>query len=161
MTQIGSFATDGTGVANAQGLLGPDDSDKEVIASPDGRLLFAVNQGSNSIAVFRVHGDGSLTLVDGTAFSSGGTEPVSLSIDGSRLYVVNRGDEIQGQTGSIAPSITVFTIRQNGFLRQDCRGHDDAGCRSFAVAAIDLASVASGVSRHIHTAAAEQRDGSE
>ena len=47
-------ATGGTGVANPQGLLGPDDSDKEVIASPDGRLLFAVNQGSNSIAVFRV-----------------------------------------------------------------------------------------------------------
>ena len=51
VTEIGLFKTDGTGVANPQGLLGPDDSDKEVIASPDGRFVFAVNQGSNSVAV--------------------------------------------------------------------------------------------------------------
>ena len=119
LTQIGSFNTGGTGVANPQGLLGPDDSDKEVIASPDGRLLFAVNQGSNSIAVFRVHRDGSLGLVNNTAISSGGTEPVSLAIGDGRLYVVNRGDEVQGQAGTIAPTITVFNIRQNGVLTQD------------------------------------------
>jgi len=119
LTEIGSFKTDGTGVANPQGLLGPDDSDKEVIASPDGRLLFAVNQGSNSIAVFRVHRDGSLGLVNNTAISSGGTEPVSLAIGDGRLYVVNRGNEVQGQAGTIAPTITVFNIRQNGVLTQD------------------------------------------
>ena len=33
-----------------QGLLGPDDSDKEVIASSNGHNLYAVNQGSNSVA---------------------------------------------------------------------------------------------------------------
>ena len=43
VTEIGSFKTDGTGFTD-NGLLGPQDSDKEVIASPDGRLLFAVNQ---------------------------------------------------------------------------------------------------------------------
>ena len=119
LTQIGSFNTGGTGVANPQGLLGPDDSDKEVIASPDGRLLIAVNQGSNSIAVFRVHRDGSLGLVNNTAISSGGTEPVSFAIGDGRLYVVNRGNEVQGQTGTIAPTITVFNIRRNGVLTQD------------------------------------------
>ncbi|MGA7498889.1 MAG: beta-propeller fold lactonase family protein [Isosphaeraceae bacterium] len=119
LTQIGSFNTGGTGVANPQGLLGPDDSDKEVIASPDGRLLFAVNQGSNSIAVFRVHRDGSLGLVNNTAISSGGTEPVSLAIGDGRLYVVNRGDEVQGLVPTIAPTITVFNIRRNGVLTQD------------------------------------------
>jgi 6-phosphogluconolactonase (cycloisomerase 2 family) len=119
LTKIGSFKTGGTGVANPAGLLGPDDSDKEVIASPDGRFLFAVNQGSNTVAVFRVRGDGSLRLVNDTADSSGGTQPVSLSIGNGRLYVVNRGDEVQGQTGSIAPTITVFKIGQNGILRQD------------------------------------------
>ncbi len=119
LTQIGSFNTDGTGVANPQGLLGPDDSDKEVIASPDGRLLFAVNQGSNSIAVFRVHRDGSLGLVNNTAISSGGTEPVSLAIGDGRLYVVNRGNEVQGQVATIAPTITVFNIGRNGVLTQD------------------------------------------
>ncbi len=119
VTQLGSFSTGGTGVANPQGLLGPDDSDKEVIASPNGRLLFAVNQGSNSVAVFAVKPNGALKLVNNQAVSSGGTEPVSLSIDGSRLYVVNRGDEIQGQTGSIAPTITVFNIRPDGVLTPD------------------------------------------
>src|SRR5689334_17866986 len=44
VTEIGSFKTGGTGLANPQGLLGPNDSDQEVIASPDGHLLFAVNQ---------------------------------------------------------------------------------------------------------------------
>jgi 6-phosphogluconolactonase (cycloisomerase 2 family) len=119
VTEIGSFNTDGTGVANAQGLLGPDDSDKEVIASPDGRLLFAVNQGSNSVAEFYVHRDGSLELVGNAAVSSGGTEPVSLAIARDRLYVLNRGDEVQGQTGTIAPTITVFDIGPHGFLTQN------------------------------------------
>jgi 6-phosphogluconolactonase (cycloisomerase 2 family) len=118
LTEIGSFYTDGTGVANT-GLLGPQDTDKEVIASPDGRFLFAVNQGSNTVAVFNVRGDGFLNLVDHTAFSSGGTEPVSLVIADGRLYVLNRGDEIMGQTGSIAPSITVFNIGFDGSLSQD------------------------------------------
>jgi 6-phosphogluconolactonase (cycloisomerase 2 family) len=119
LTQIGSFKTDGTGVANPQGLLGPDDSDKEVIASPDGRLVFAVNQGSNSVAEFRVNGNGSLDLVGRSAVDSGGTQPVSLSIANDRLYVVNRGNEVQGETGTVAPTITVFNILPNGGLARD------------------------------------------
>jgi 6-phosphogluconolactonase (cycloisomerase 2 family) len=119
VTEIGSFQTGGTGVANPQGLLGPDDSDKEVIASPDGHLLFAVNQGSNSVAEFRIRHDGSLDLVNKAAISSGGTEPVSLSIADRRLYVLNRGDEVQGQPPTVAPTITVFEIGRHGALRQD------------------------------------------
>jgi 6-phosphogluconolactonase (cycloisomerase 2 family) len=119
LAEIGSFKTGGTGLANTAGLLGPDDSDKEVIASPDGKFLFAVNQGSNSVAVFRVRSDGSLHLVKNAAVNSGGTEPVSLSIANGLLYVVNRGDEVQGQSGSIAPTITVFNIQENGDLKQN------------------------------------------
>ncbi len=119
VTEIGAFQTGGTGFSDPQGLLGPDDSDKEVIASPDGRLVFAVNQGSNSIAVFRVERSGSLALIHDTAVNSGGTQPVSLAIGDGRLYVVNRGDEIQGQPGTIAPTITVFNIGQNGVLARD------------------------------------------
>jgi DNA-binding beta-propeller fold protein YncE len=119
LTQIGSFKTDGTGVANPQGLLGPDDSDKEVIASPDGRFLFAVNQGSNSVAEFRVDPNGSLDLVGRSAVDSGGTQPVSLSIANNRLYVVNRGNEVQGETATVAPTITAFNILPNGGLARD------------------------------------------
>ena len=123
VTEIGSFKTGGTGFATPAGalgpLLGPDASDREVIASPDGRLLFAVNQGSNSIAVFRVRRNGSLDLVRDRAVGSGGTEPVSLSIARGRLYVLNRGDEVQSQTGTIAPTITTFNIERDGVLRRD------------------------------------------
>jgi DNA-binding beta-propeller fold protein YncE len=118
LTEIGSYATGGTGVANV-GLLGPQDSDKQVIASPDGHTLYAVNQGSNTVAAFRVNPNGSLQLLNNSATSSGGTEPVSLAIANGRLYVVNRGDEIQGQTGSIAPSITVFNIARTGAISED------------------------------------------
>ncbi|HEY8750915.1 MAG TPA: beta-propeller fold lactonase family protein [Tepidisphaeraceae bacterium] len=112
----GPYLTGGAGYLNSHGLLGPDDSDKEVIASDDGKLLFAVNQGSNSIAVFHIHGDGSLDLVNHHAFSSGGTQPVSLALSENRLYVVNRGNEVQGQPGTIAPNYTGFYVNDNGSL---------------------------------------------
>ncbi len=117
LQQIGGpYLTGGTGQINPTNALGPDDSDKEVIASSDGRLLFAVNQGSDSIAVFRIHHDGSLRLVPGGPFSSGGTQPVSLTISGDRLFVANRGDEIAGQPGTVAPNYTGFRIGENGRL---------------------------------------------
>src|SRR5271163_5236693 len=71
VTEIGTFKTGGTGLADPQGLLGPADSDKEVIASPDGNFLFADNEGSNSVAAFRVESDGSLDLIGNRAIGSG------------------------------------------------------------------------------------------
>jgi 6-phosphogluconolactonase (cycloisomerase 2 family) len=112
----GPYLTKGTGNLNSQELLGPDDSDKEVIANSDDTLLFAVNQGSNSIAVFHIHSDGTLDLVNGHPFSSGGVQPVSLALSGNRLYVVNRGDEVQGAPGSVAPNYTGFYVNDNGSL---------------------------------------------
>ena len=44
---------------------------------------------------------------------------MSLTIANGRLYVVNRGDEVQGQAGTIAPTITVFNIGRNGVLTED------------------------------------------
>ncbi|HEY7118766.1 MAG TPA: beta-propeller fold lactonase family protein [Tepidisphaeraceae bacterium] len=112
--EIGRFATGGTGQANPEQVLGPDDSDQEVIASPDGRLLFAVNQGSDSIAVFRIRRDGGLARV-GT-FDSGGVQPVSLGLSGDRVYVVNRGDVRAGHDATVAPNYTGFRIRADGSL---------------------------------------------
>lgn len=114
LKQVGEFLTGGTGQANATQGLGPDDSDQEVIANPDGRFLFAVNQGSDSIAVFRIRGDGSLHRV-GT-FASGGTQPVSLGLSGDRLYVANRGDALQNQVATLAPNYTAFRVGANGAL---------------------------------------------
>src|SRR5258706_15763429 len=114
LRQVGTFATGGTGFGNATQGLGPDDSDQEVIASPDGRLLFAVNQGSDSIAVFSIRENGGLRRV--RTFGSGGTQPVSLGLAGSHLYVANRGDALQGHAATIAPNYTAFNVADDGTL---------------------------------------------
>jgi 6-phosphogluconolactonase (cycloisomerase 2 family) len=114
LTELGSFPTDGTGQINLPKVIGPDDSSQEVVATADGLFLFAVNQGSNTIASFRIHGDGSLRLV-GT-FDSGGVQPDSVGISGDKLYVSNRGDSAVGHPGTVAPNITGFAIDENGAL---------------------------------------------
>jgi hypothetical protein len=88
------FYTGGTGYRNVNERIGPDDSDGELIVSPDHRFLFATNSGSNNISVFRIRLDGSLRLVPGSPFASGGVQPVSLALANGFLYVVNRGDGI-------------------------------------------------------------------
>lgn len=114
LTQIGSFNTGGTGQINLPKVIGPDDSSQEVVATADGRFLFAVNQGSNSISAFRIDRDGSLNLI-GT-FDSGGVQPDSLGIAGAKLYVSNRGDSAVGHPGTVAPNITGFSIGHDGSL---------------------------------------------
>jgi 6-phosphogluconolactonase (cycloisomerase 2 family) len=114
LRQVGSFLTGGTGLGNTTQGLGPDDSDQEVVASPDGHFLFAVNQGSDSIAVFHIRDNGTLKHV-GT-FGSGGTQPVSLGLSGDHLIVVNRGDALQGHPATIAPNYTAFKVADDGKL---------------------------------------------
>jgi 6-phosphogluconolactonase (cycloisomerase 2 family) len=114
LTQIGTYPTGGTGQFNLPKALGPDDSDREVVATPDGSFLFAVNQGSNSITSFSIGPDGGLTLI-GT-FDSGGVQPDSLGICAGRLYVANRGDATSNQPGTVAPNYTGFVINDDGSL---------------------------------------------
>lgn len=80
---LGSFATDGTGTGaspNSQGA---------VTLGDHGRLLAAVNGGSNDVSVFRVQHDGSLRLL-GTV-PSGGIDPISATIHGAVVYSLNAG----------------------------------------------------------------------
>jgi 6-phosphogluconolactonase len=71
----------------------------------DGRFLYAVNAGSDSISVFvrRRHG---LFLIDRIA--SGGDQPISLTLKRDLLYVLNAG---------AGNSIAGFRVGQNGHLR--------------------------------------------
>lgn len=62
------------------------DSQGALDITRDGRLLFAVNAGSNTISSFKVTSSGP-QLVD--QISSQGTEPISLTHFGDLLYVVN------------------------------------------------------------------------
>ena len=98
LTPYGTFYTGGSGTGASLGTQG------EVILSPDNRMLFAVNAGSNEISVFTVQRRG-LTLVDKIA--SGGTEPVSLTLHDDLLYVLNRKG---------VSNITGFTVADNGKL---------------------------------------------
>ncbi|HZV05680.1 MAG TPA: beta-propeller fold lactonase family protein [Gemmataceae bacterium] len=114
LSEIGSFNTGGTGQINIPKVIGPDDSSQEVVATPDGRFLFAVNQGSNSVSAFRIDPNGGLDLI-GT-FDSGGVQPDSIGLAGDKLYVSNRGDSAVGHPGTVAPNITGFRIDHGGSL---------------------------------------------
>jgi 6-phosphogluconolactonase (cycloisomerase 2 family) len=110
------FMTGGTGIGNPTQGLGPDDSDQELIANAAHTLLFAVNAGSNTIAVFHIASDGSLTPVTGSPFASGGIGPVSVGVAGNFLYVVNQDGDPAQDAAAGAPSYTAFTIGADGSL---------------------------------------------
>jgi len=59
------------------------------VLSEDRSWLFAVNAGSDEISVFRVRGH-KLQLAGKVA--SGGDQPISLTVNGDILYVLNAGD---------------------------------------------------------------------
>lgn len=115
LTLIGRYYTGGTGVYNFDDRIGPDDHAQEVIVNAEHTLLFTVNGGSDTISVFRIHRDGSLSLAQGSPVSSGGTQPVSLGLSGDRLYVVNQnGDPNRLSAGD--PNYTAFRVAENGHL---------------------------------------------
>ncbi len=98
LTAAGSVATGGTGTGAGLGSQGA------VVLSDDGQRLFAVNAGSNDVSVFSV-GSAGLSLAGVTP--SGGTLPISLTVHGRVLYVLNAGG---------SGNITGFTVGSNGDL---------------------------------------------
>ena len=98
LTPAGSFATGGTGTGAGLGSQGA------VTLSDDGRLLFAVNAGSNDVSVFQV-GPQELSLLSRTP--SGGTLPISVTVSRNVVYVLNTGG---------AGNISGFTVGSTGGL---------------------------------------------
>jgi len=100
LTAAGTVPTGGTGTGAGLGSQGA------VALSDDGQLLFAVNAGSNDVSVFTV-GSAGLSLASVTP--SGGTLPISLSVHGNVLYVLNAGGNGNisgfsvGSGGTLAP----------------------------------------------------------
>lgn len=95
----GTFQTGGRGTG---GLLGNQGG---VALSSDGRFLFVVNAGSDSVSVFRV--DDAQPVLQATV-ASGGHMPNSVAVRGSRVYVLNAGNDViagftLGSDGSLAP----------------------------------------------------------
>ncbi len=112
------FLTGGTGVVDLSFGLAPFANDTPVTTNADHTLLFAVNEGSNSVAVFRIAADGTLTPAPGSPFASGGHQPVSLSVAGRTLTVVNKNEgpaQASAEAGS-QPNYTTFRIAATGAL---------------------------------------------
>jgi 6-phosphogluconolactonase (cycloisomerase 2 family) len=93
------------------------DADQQMIVDPKDKLLFAVNQGSDSIAVFRVKDHGDLTPVDGSPFPSGGAAPASVGLHDQTLVVVNKAQDGVRDLSAVAPNYTTFNVAGNGRLR--------------------------------------------
>jgi 6-phosphogluconolactonase (cycloisomerase 2 family) len=105
LTWSGTFSTGGAG-----GALG---SQGAVVVNDNGHWLYAVDAGTNDIAVFKVTKDG---LVWTDRISSGGTQPVSVTTSHDVVYVVNAASHsiagFRSQDGNLSPiagSIQTFT----------------------------------------------------
>src|ERR1051325_649198 len=107
LTFVGEFSTGGSGNPVAQEGDPPTNplaSQGALVLSDNDHFLFAVNAGSNEISALSVDKD-NLTLVD--RVSSRGVRPISLTVHGDFLYVLNEDG---------TPNITGFTISNKGEL---------------------------------------------
>jgi 6-phosphogluconolactonase len=103
ITETARVATGGVGAASTPPFGFPIvDSQGSIELTKNGRLLFAVNAGDDTISSFRVGKKGGLTLADRE--SSGGDLPVSLDTRSHLLYVVN----------SLSGDISGFRFKPNG-----------------------------------------------
>jgi 6-phosphogluconolactonase (cycloisomerase 2 family) len=95
----GTFATGGLGLAGLGGRQGA------VELSGNGRYLYAVNAGSDTLSVFRI-GHRRTRLID--TVPSRGTAPASVAEHHGRVYVLNTGG---------APSVTAYWRVPGGSLK--------------------------------------------
>jgi len=97
LRSAGAVSTGGAGSGSGLGNQGG------VVLTDDERWLLAVNAGSADISVFRVQRRG-LRLVSRTP--SGGSRPISVTVHGRLVYVLNAGSD----------NITGFTLTRQGAL---------------------------------------------
>ena len=98
LTPAGTFATGGAGLATLGGRQGA------VELSDNGRYLYAVNAGSDTVSIFRA-GHRRTRLID--TVSSRGTAPTSIDEEHGRVYVLNSGG---------TPSVTAYRRVRGGAL---------------------------------------------
>ncbi len=95
LSEAGADATGGLGGVLSGSVVDHLASQGSLALSPDGSVLIAVNAGSNTVSVFRAHGD---RLRLRQIISSGGVFPVSVAVHGGLVYVLNalNGGSVQG-----------------------------------------------------------------
>lgn len=93
LKQRAALATGGKGSNQAAAGCGPNcpiiGTVNEVQTTPNGKLIFTVNPGSNTVSAFRKTSKG---VKLAATRSSAGQIPVSVTVYGHRLYVLNAGN---------------------------------------------------------------------
>jgi 6-phosphogluconolactonase (cycloisomerase 2 family) len=86
LTIAGTYPTGGLGGVLTGSVVDHLASQGSLVYDRDHGLLYAVNAGSDTVSVFAVYGD---RLALRQVLSSGGTFPVSLTVHGDHVYVLN------------------------------------------------------------------------
>ncbi len=105
LVPAGTYRTHGTGTGSSLADQG------SVVLTPDDHYLLVVNAGDSSVSVFAVHANPwgpALTFVD--RVGSRGVTPVSLTVHGSIVYVLNAGNS------TIPGNIAGFVLADHGLL---------------------------------------------
>jgi 6-phosphogluconolactonase (cycloisomerase 2 family) len=112
---VTEYPTGGSGVHDLSnsGLL---DIEGSIATSTDRKLLFAVNAGSDTIAVFRVGANGTLTPVKGSPFPSQGKGPASVDYRDGHLYVANKAHDNDRDLTGVPASYASFEVAADGTL---------------------------------------------
>src|SRR4029079_6699552 len=89
LTRAGTYATGGAGGTAAPGTESDRLASQDSLKLADrGRVLIAVNAGSDTVTSFRVRGD---RLRRASVVDSGGAFPASVAVHGRLVYVLNAG----------------------------------------------------------------------
>jgi 6-phosphogluconolactonase (cycloisomerase 2 family) len=111
----GEYKTGGSGshdLSNSGAL----DIEGSIATTPDDRYLFAVNAGSDTVAVFKVASNGGLRAVAGSPFASQGKAPASVAFSGGHLFVANKAHDGVRDLRSELPSYASFAVSGAGRL---------------------------------------------
>jgi len=88
-------------------VVDPLASQGSLVLAQEGKVLLAVNAGSNTVSSFRIERH-CLELIG--SVPSGGINPVSIAVHGNLVYVVNAG------RGELAASLSGFFLNHDGSL---------------------------------------------
>jgi 6-phosphogluconolactonase (cycloisomerase 2 family) len=84
LSREGRFATGGAGLGAGLGSQG------SLVFDAKSQRFFTVNAGDSTISMLAIDADGNLATL--AMVPSGGTRPVSITVHGNMVYVVNQGD---------------------------------------------------------------------
>ena len=112
------FRSGGSGVFDPSDTLMPTDADQQIITDSQQQFLFAVNGGSNTVAVFTIANNGALTPIRNSPVPSLGPNPSSLGYDQTLgiMTVVNRNTDPNQPVKRNAPNLATFTVSPSGTL---------------------------------------------